>query len=209
MNTVGTYESFLHLSISAKHPDFGADRSPVCPMAPFDSSLDCSDTPSTPLFLKRPLSENLPVTDCCPNPLGPLRLATEKQSNPVQSRPEATGLIMPIPRQALIAAITFDSLGLPEQYFGSPKLKGKIVGAKLMGRVLSLQSLLMSSLQLGSFSYAKTTCEAYTTIVIAQDGRYIALLFDPAAIATVTTSALCQWMRQLDALAVQRLWEQP
>jgi hypothetical protein len=118
-------------------------------------------------------------------------------------------MVMPIPRQALIAAITFDALGLPEHYFGSPRLKGKIVGAKLMGRVLSLQSLLMSSLQLGSFSYAKTTCEAYTTIVIAQDSRYIALLFDPEAISRVTTNALCQWMRQLDERAVQSLWEQP
>jgi hypothetical protein len=115
---------------------------------------------------------------------------------------------MPVPHHALIAGITFDALGLPEQYFVSPKFKG-ILWVKLLGRVLSLQSLLMSSLQLGSFSYAKTNCDDYTTIVVAQDCCYIALLFDPAAIATVTTSALCQWMRQLDGLAVQRLWEMP
>lgn len=165
-------------------------------MSPVDLPIELSSE-VPPFHLTLPPNKTEPITSIPP--------VTPNRSGPDGAMP----MVMPIPRQALIAAITFDALGLPEQYFGSPRLKGKIVGAKLMGRVLSLQSLLMSSLQLGSFSYAKTTCEAYTTIVIvAQDSRYIALLFDPATISRVTTSALCQWMRQLDGLAVQRLWEQ-
>jgi hypothetical protein len=160
-------------------------------MAPVDLPLELS-TEVSALRLALPPSTDVPIEPLVPT----------KQPGPVSAIP------MPIPRQALMAGITFDSLGLPEQYFVSPNLKG-IVWAKLVGRVLSLQSLLMSSLQLGSFSYAKTTCEAYVTIVVAQDCRYIALLFDPRAISRVTTSALCQWMRQLDGAAIQHLWEKP
>jgi hypothetical protein len=158
-------------------------------MAPVDVSLEGS-TDASALRLALPPSEDVPIEPLVPT----------TEPGPIPAMP------MPVPRQALMAGITFDALGLPEQYFVSPKLKG-IVWAKLVGRVLSLQSLLMSSLQLGSFSYAKTTCEAYVTIVVAQDCRYIALLFDPAAISRVTTSALCQWMRQLDGAEIQHLWE--
>jgi hypothetical protein len=120
----------------------------------------------------------------------------------------------PIPRGALLASVTFDVLGLPDRHFVVPQLKG-VVWSKLVCRVLSLQSMLMSSLQLGGFSYAKTTCDAYTAIVVAQDaGRegsrdsyYIAMLFDPKAIAQVTTASICQWMRQLDDAMVQQLWD--
>jgi hypothetical protein len=160
-------------------------------MAPVDVSLEGS-TDASALRLALPPSADVPIEP----------LVQSQRPSPAAPIP------MPVPRQALMAGITFDALGLPEQYFVSPKLKG-IVWAKLVGRVLSLQSLLMSSLQLGSFSYAKTTCEAYVTIVVAQDCRHIALLFDPRAISKVTTSALCQWMRQLDEASIQRLWEKP
>lgn len=128
-------------------------------------------------------------------------------------RPEALLEVSPwpippllMPPNALVAGITFDALGLPEQYFVSPQLHG-VLWSNLVGRVLSLQSVLMSSLQLGRFSYAKTTCDDYTTILVAQDCRYVAMLFEPTEIASVPTSVICQWMRQMDEVALERLWD--
>ncbi len=84
---------------------------------------------------------------------------------------------------AIVGAVIFDWNGLPQEYFVS-QASEPLLWEKTVFQVLGLRWLLMSTLNLENFHYAKVLCEAHTAFILRQQEYYVALLLDTSLIQT-------------------------
>lgn len=97
---------------------------------------------------------------------------------------------------AILGAAIFDLSGLPREYF-TPIDSSEIGWVQTVFQALGLQSLLLSSLQLEGFRYARIHGNGHCAIVVRQKLRYIALLLD-STLPETSSPALIQWLQELE-----------
>lgn len=97
---------------------------------------------------------------------------------------------------AIFGAAIFDLSGLPKEYFTTCE-SSDISWVQTVFQSLGLQSLLLSSLQLEGFRYARIHGKDHCAIVVKQRACYTALLLDPNLPET-SGSAFVHWVQALE-----------
>lgn len=96
----------------------------------------------------------------------------------------------------IVGAVLFDWNGLPQEYFVDSQ-RTTIPWEQAVFQVLGLRWLLMSSLRLEGFSYAKVACQGYVAFIIRKRENYVALLLDRDS-QSCTDLAFMEWLYRFD-----------
>lgn len=111
--------------------------------------------------------------------------------------------------ERIAGAVLFDSNGLPQEYFTALQSQD-ISWEQAVFQVLGLRWLLMSSLQLEGFNYAKVSCNRYLAFVLRRRDYYMALLFrKPLDSALTDADSPPEFVNWLRGFEVQTLRTDP
>ena len=109
--------------------------------------------------------------------------------------------ISPAYANAIFGAAIFDLTGLPKEYFTTQD-STDLVWVQTVFQSLGLQSLLLSSLQLEGFRYARIHGDDYCALVVKQRSGYTALLLD-RTLPETSSHAFVQWVQELEPQSLQ------
>lgn len=109
--------------------------------------------------------------------------------------------IPPAYANAIFGAAIFDLSGLPKEYFTTQE-SSDVNWVQTVFQSLGLQSLLLSSLQLEGFRYARIHGNDHCAIVVKQSACYTALLLD-RNLPETSSSTFVKWVQELKPQALK------
>ncbi|MBD2090127.1 hypothetical protein H6F67_09705 [Microcoleus sp. FACHB-1515] len=104
--------------------------------------------------------------------------------------------IPPAYANAIFGAAIFDLSGLPKAYFATQESRDS-GWVQTVFQSLGLQSLLLSSLQLEGFRYARIHGNDHCAIVVKQRACYTALLLD-RNLPEISSSTFVKWVQEFE-----------
>lgn len=169
-------------------PSASLDRNPALSG---DSHRPAAAIATAPVPARSTAQSQIRVPHPLTPPPPPSQLANGLLRQPCSSPPEAYNY-----QGHITGAVLFDSNGLPQEYFTSTQISLEN-WEQLIFQLLGLRWLLMSSLKMDNFGFARASSGNHTAVLLRQRETYLALLTESLD-DKVYDLAFRQWLAKFE-----------